>query len=206
MDVAQEDLNRDSDAAAMGFFGKGSDVAWMQRLDERISSADPASETTMDFLPAGREHYRPSGPSTPVKELNYHLDDQELPLQEPAQLYTLPPRHLATFYYNAYLKTLHSSFMIIREPVFTAQLEQLYEQRSKPPRTWLAVLNLVLALGCRYTHTWTGNNILQEQELFNRARKLSLSGDVLFEHADLQQVQVEALTAVYLIDSGHINR
>ncbi|KAJ6171335.1 fungal-specific transcription factor domain-containing protein, partial [Penicillium chermesinum] len=187
IDTAQEDLQRDSDAAATGFYGKGSDVSWMQQVEERLRTSDFTIGKNPD-------------------ELSYHLDDQELPLYDPAQLYTLPPRNVAERYYKTYLRTIHSSFMVIREPVFTSQFVHVYQQTVNPPGAWLAVLNLVLALGCRYSHAWTAVEISLDHVFFNRARKLSMSGNVLFKHADLQQIQVEALTAIYLIDSGHLNR
>jgi hypothetical protein len=39
-----------------------------------------------------------------------------------------------------------------------------------------------------------------------RARILSMNGDVLFSHPDLQQVQVEGLISFYLLSSDQINR
>ncbi|KAJ5217052.1 fungal-specific transcription factor domain-containing protein [Penicillium chermesinum] len=204
IDTAQEDLQRDSDAAATGFYGKGSDVSWMQQVEERLRTSDFTIGKTPMFGPFAGEGQ--SAVMTPIKELSYHLDDQELPLYDPAQLYTLPPRNVAERYYKTYLRTIHSSFMVIREPVFTSQFVHVYQQTVNPPGAWLAVLNLVLALGCRYSHAWTAVENSLDHVFFNRARKLSMSGNVLFKHADLQQIQVEALTAIYLIDSGHLNR
>lgn len=205
IETLHEDLNRDKTAAPMGLYGNGSEISWTKKLDENLENTEsaPLSGQSMES-PAGE--LRQDRITLPIKDLSYHLDDQDLPLQDPVQLYILPAKRVTETYYNSYLKTVHSSFMIIREPVFTSQLTKLYDQGLKPHRTWLSVLNLILALGCRYCHTWTNVDNSKSQEFFNRARKLTMNGDLLFNHTDLQQVQVEALTALYLIEIGHIDR
>ena len=78
------------------------------------------------------------------------------------------------------------------------------EGRAKPPIKWLGILNLVFAIGCRFCRL---NGSIEDDDLvyLTRARKLSLNDTVLFDHPDLQQIQVEGLVAFYLLTMGQIN-
>jgi hypothetical protein len=78
-----------------------------------------------------------------------------------------------------------------------------------PGRKWLAIVNLIFAISARYSHVvraeWRGDD-RDHLIYFSRARLLSLDGETLFQHADLQQIQVTALMALYLLCTNQINR
>ncbi|KAJ5281835.1 hypothetical protein N7478_007207 [Penicillium angulare] len=205
LDLVQEDISRNDSSVAVGHFGKGSEVSWMQRLEDTLKAEiGKTNSHKRRRMSTSRDKYDPI--QSGIKEFNYHLDDQEAPLDDSVHPYVLPPREAADRYYHAYLTTFHSSFMIIREPTFTAQYKSMYDHLSKPPPRWLAVLNMIFALGARYCQS-SGDTETSEGTIFmNRARKLALTGDILFQHADLQQIQVTILAALYLIEVGHVNR
>jgi hypothetical protein len=79
----------------------------------------------------------------------------------------------------------------------------------RPPARWLAILNLIFALGAKFGHLlsepWMkgANGPL---EYFSRAQKLNFTNGHLFDHPNLQQVQAEGLSAFWLMSMGHINR
>ncbi|GIJ84977.1 hypothetical protein Asppvi_003832 [Aspergillus pseudoviridinutans] len=58
----------------------------------------------------------------------------------------------------------------------------------------------------RLTHDPWGGDEHDHLVYFTRARMLSMNDDTLFNHPDLQQVQVEGLIAFYLLASDQINR
>lgn len=39
IDLVEEDLNRNERTRATGFFGKNSEVAWMQKLEKRVKAS-----------------------------------------------------------------------------------------------------------------------------------------------------------------------
>ncbi|KAJ5113089.1 fungal-specific transcription factor domain-containing protein [Penicillium angulare] len=205
LDIVQEDISRNDSSVAAGYFGKGSEVSWMQRLEDTLKAEiGQTNSHKRRRMSTSRDEHNLS--QSDIKEFNYHLDDQEVPLDDSVDPYALPPREAADQYYQAYLKVLHPSFMVIREPTFTAQYKSMYDHRSRPPARWLGVLNMIFALGARYCQASEDTEISEGTIFMNRARKLCLTGDVLFQHADLQQIQVTILAALYLIEVGHVNR
>ncbi|KAJ6019747.1 hypothetical protein N7499_003169 [Penicillium canescens] len=76
------------------------------------------------------------------------------------------------------------------------------------PRKWLAILNMVFAIGCRHCPLMENIHSMSEEDLvfLSRARLLGFHFSVLFEHSDFQQTQLECLMAIYLLCVGQINR
>lgn len=144
-----------------------------------------------------------------LAEMNYHLDDLPIPLIEDADPLGLPPRESADQYFNAYMTFVHPTFSAVRKTMFTGQYLKFFTQsESYPHRKWLAILNMILAIGCRYCRLMDPQNTAHEDDLvfLTRARRLSLTEGALFEHTDLQQAQLEFLLAVYLLCLGQVNR
>ncbi|KAL4801978.1 fungal-specific transcription factor domain-containing protein [Aspergillus unguis] len=205
IDLVKEDLNRSDKTVATGFFGKNSEVAWMHKLED-VSDQRAQSNTGME------SEHKPStwNKDISITSMNYHLDDLSIPFPDSVDPFAVPEKELADQYFDAYMESVHPSFTVIRKNTFMAQYEQFFKKTQfSPPRKWLAVLNMIMALGCRYCKL-TGRVDERERdtddtEFLNRARKLCLSGNVLFEHDDLQQIQVVLLTAVYLIALGQVN-
>ncbi|EPS30972.1 hypothetical protein PDE_05926 [Penicillium oxalicum 114-2] len=232
IDMLEEDLNRNETTRAMGFFGKNSEVAWMQRLEDDIEQKNMAPQSLNNqagpdlssavfstsqsqsplqipdiILPDQARKY---DRDIPLAMMNYHLDDLEIPrVRTDLDPLGVPPREIADKYFDAYMKFIHPTFCILRRSTFTAQYRQFFEQVIQPPRKWLAILNMVFAIGSRYC------NLLEPELPFTwgdglfylaRARQLGLRDGVLFEHTDLQQIQLECLVAVYLLLLGQINR
>jgi hypothetical protein len=68
---------------------------------------------------------------------------------------------------------------------------------------------MIFAIASKHAHLtqapWRGDE-RDHLVYLTRARILSMNGDTLFNHPDLQQVQVEGLIAFYLLASDQINR
>ncbi|KAL2824801.1 fungal-specific transcription factor domain-containing protein [Aspergillus cavernicola] len=201
MDLVKEDLNRSQKTVAIGFFGKNSEVAWMQKLEDVSDQRSHYSDSDGE---------KPVRKEIPIMSMSYHLDDLAIPFPDSVDPFEVPPKELADQYFNAYMESVHPSFTVIRMDTFTSQYEQFFNKTpSFVPRKWLAVLNMIFALGCRYCKltgkVGAGQSDTDDLEFLNRTRKLCLSGNVLFEHDDLQQIQVVLLVAFYLVALGQVN-
>lgn len=211
IDELDEDLNRDESTRAAGFFGKNSEVSWMQHLEHTVDrdfslSLSPATP----FYSSDKQstsHRKPRR-DVSIHIMNYHLDDLSIPSLDDADPYTVPPRALADEYFNTYLTFVHPSFPAIRRTTYVAQYRQFYDVPSNPPRKWLGILNMIFAIGCHYSQLAGPSSGQRENDsvYLARARKLVFDENILFDHPDLQQVQLELLMALYLLCLGQINR
>lgn len=198
----EEDLNRTEDTRATGYMGKNSEVTWMQRLRREAEQRSKRESGTYEPDPDKEDEYA-------LHSMNYHLDDMSISVPGPIQLYWMPPRPLADKLFEDYLTTVHPFFPIISRPLFASQYRTFFEKSARPGNRWLAILNLIFAISAKQAHLkqapWRGEE-RDHLVYLTRARILSLNGDVLFSHPDLQQVQVEGLISFYLLASDQINR
>ncbi|KAJ5533205.1 hypothetical protein N7494_009757 [Penicillium frequentans] len=196
IDHTEEDFNRDENQA-MGYVGEHSEMTWLYRLKRDLDqeTSTPIKET----------HHRPSKSS-----LNYFQEDMEpFPLEIVDESET-PPQHIADKLVESYLRVVHAAFPIIGKGVFLSQYRSFYSNpNSRPGKRWKAVLNLVFAIAAK--HSTLVNSSPQEDigdhmVYFSRAWRLSLGDIALLDHPNLQQVQVEGLSAFYLLANGKVNR
>ncbi|KAJ5935771.1 hypothetical protein N7466_005318 [Penicillium verhagenii] len=222
VDVVGEDLNRNEQSRAAGYFGKSSEVSWMQKLEDSVGSTSrEMSDSPLMGHVEGQNGDSASqndkiAKDIPIAMMNYHMDDLDIPMVDnQSDPFVMPPRDLADEYFNAYMLFVNPFFNAIRQSTFTQQYLQFFSRppgpprNSDPPRKWLAVLNMIFAIGCRHCRliNHTNSGIYDDHIVFlTRARQLSLHENVLFEHTALQQIQLELLVAVYLLCTGQINR
>ncbi|PWY78107.1 fungal-specific transcription factor [Aspergillus sclerotioniger CBS 115572] len=220
LDLVEEDLNRSEKSVATGFFGKNSEVAWMQRLEDeaeyRSRRMDGSLEGEGEDEGEGEgkagasspPHHGSARQETAIAAMSYYLDDLSIPLMDSVDPYALPPKELANRFFTGYMESVHPSFNVVRKTAFVSQYRQFFSQPTKPPQRWLAILNMIFAIGCRYCQAVTGPGDGDYNDLvyLNRARLLTLGESVIFEHADLQQIQVEFLVALYFVSMCQINR
>lgn len=200
IDRVEEDINRNPDSRATGYMGKNSEVTWLQRLRK---------ETEQRAHHLAGTYEGPHEGEFSIHAMNYHLDDMEVSVPGPVQVYKMPPHQVADKLFEDYLTTVHPFFPIISRTLFTSQYKTFFDSAARPGDKWLAILNLIFAISARHAHLiqapWRGE---PDDHLvyLTRARILSMNGDVLFSHPDLQQVQVEGLLAYYLLATDQINR
>ncbi|KAJ6115756.1 hypothetical protein N7523_006173 [Penicillium sp. IBT 18751x] len=204
VDRVEEDLNRTENSRATGFMGKNSEITWMQRLQRE---AVHRSQGLPGSLEPGQSKRQDD--DLALHAVNYHLDDLDISVPGPIEIYAMPPREQADQLFDDYLRTVHPFFPIINRPLFRAQYTTYFESNAQPGDKWLAILNMIFAIGAKHAHLveapWAGDE-KDHLTYLTRARILSMNGDVLFSHPDLQQVQVEGLIAFYLLSSDQINR
>ena len=204
MDRINEDFNKSKETRATGFMGKNSEITWLQRLRTESSGSPPweGSQQPSDrSLSPHTETHR-----GPVSDSTYHCDDLAIRPPGPVDTFALPPKHIADALFHSYLETVHPSFPILGKMTFTAQYSTIYDSNNvQLAHSWLAILNLVFAIGARYarlTQVDLGDHLLY----FSRARILGFNGDTIFGHAELQRVQVAGLMAFYFVATSQISR
>ncbi|KAJ5239825.1 hypothetical protein N7468_004444 [Penicillium chermesinum] len=204
IDRVEEDLNRNENSRATGYMGKNSEVTWMQRLQRE---AEHRSQGLPGSLEPGQSKRQDE--DLALHAVNYHLDDLGISAPGPVDTYAVPPRSQADHYFDSFLRTVHPFFPIISRPLFSAQYKTFFDSNAQPGDKWLAILNMIFAIGAKHATLieapWRGDD-KDHLVYLTRARILSMNGDVLFSHPDLQQVQVEGLIAFYLLASDQINR
>ncbi|KAH8705682.1 fungal-specific transcription factor domain-containing protein [Talaromyces proteolyticus] len=218
VDCVAEDFNRNERSRASGYIGKGSELHWLQRL--RIASGvtsirprdfDHPFHHDCDMEPSSTyETLAESYDGLSIVSLNYHLDNVGINVNETIDPYSIPPREYADMLLKAYLTSVHPYFPILGKITFMSQYRRFYDQSGvKPSDKWLAILNMVFAISAKYSYiarvNWVDND-KDHRVYFTRARELSMNGKTLFDHPDLQQVQIEGLIAFYFLTTEQINR
>ena len=229
-DRVTEDYARDEETVNAGFFGKASDVAWIQRARREVQSGSDDESNKQERRPLGamqllqETESGASGlgrgpvvvePSSDQDDhlhatpSNYHLNDVELNLPNDVDDYEIPSKPIADAFIDAYFSTVHSSFPLLAKLRFIAKYNRLYTVYEQPvSRRWRAMLNLVFAIGAKYSVLtragWCGDQA--HLIYFARARSLSLDHGALWQTGDLEQVQVLSLAVLYLVISNHTNR
>ncbi|KAL2819297.1 fungal-specific transcription factor domain-containing protein [Aspergillus cavernicola] len=198
IEYIQEDFHKDKGLQAIGFMGGPSEMSWINELYQVLEKDTPFLDTEA------------SNKSQSLTSVCYFLDDEELLLDPNIDPYGRPPRYIADKLLDCYFFTVHPSFPIIAKIPFMQQYEMYYTRSDlQPTKRWLTILNLVFALASKFAQLVSKPWVSETDSpmiCFTRARKLSFTENQLLEHPNLQQVQVEGLTAFFLMAIGHINR
>lgn len=217
LDKTLEDFAANEKTRSTGFMGKNSEITWMQRLKQENKFGSSSGGDLPSYAAQrvqGGDQTQSADPSldyegnVTVNEASYHLDDFAMPSLDAVDAYELPTLDTANHLFETYISRVHPTFPIIGKLTFTNQFRR-FMAGEMPGEKWLAILNLIFAISARYAHIvraeWRGDD-RDHLVYFSRARLLSLNGDTLFQHADLQQIQVTALMALYLLCTNQINR
>lgn len=217
LDQISEDFNRSSASRATGFHGKNSELTWVQRLKRQathgsVDSDESLQEQAIDDQgsPMAPSHHFGAG-LTPISDSSYHCDDLTVLITDDVDPFEMPPPATGATLFHFYMDTVHPSFPIIGKNYFTSQYEAYVSNHNqmKVGHDWLAILNLIFAIGARYSHLikaeWRSDS-RDHLIYFTRARILGFNADSILGHAGLQRVQVAGLTTFYLMAINQINR
>lgn len=200
-----EDLLRTRISRETGFVGHGAEVHWLCSLQDRLRGEKVTVQASA-ISAFWAEPFAKGPPSATFSEINFYLDAESAALDVEVNPHDLPPRDLAEKLLDCYMKTVHKSFPIL-PPQFEDQFRRYFDALAakkpfKVPDKWLAILNLVLAIGARYSHLinaeWQGE---VRDHLVYMARALRLLGPWPFAAApDLALIQAVSLIAslIYL--------
>lgn len=216
IDHIDEDFNESAATRATGFMGRNSELTWIQRLKQQTANdnnqvdgdASQSALTNMDMPHIFRASGEP-GPA-PISESTYHCDDLAVLISDEIDKYEFPPTETAICLFQHYMDSVHPTFPILGKTIFTDQFHQLMERKSVyPGDKLLAIVNLVFAIGAKYSHLVQAKGRGDERDhliYFTRARKLGFDDHSILGHADLQRVQITGLIAFYFTTMNQINR
>ncbi|KAJ5721041.1 uncharacterized protein N7483_008975 [Penicillium malachiteum] len=199
IDHTEEDFNRD-EKQALGFVGEHSEMIWLYRLKRDLDQDNVTS--------LGETLDRPS-----ISSMNYFQGNMEISVLDAIDVLGMPAQSTADKLVDAFFDLVHPAFPVIGKRIFLSQYRTFYSNNptstSRPGKRWMAVLNLIFAIAVK--HSLLVNNEPDEElgnhlVYFTRAGRLSLGNVALLDHPNLQQVQVEGLTAFYLLSTAQVNR
>ncbi|KAJ5617368.1 hypothetical protein N7537_002482 [Penicillium hordei] len=202
VDRVEEDINLTERSRATGYMGKSSEITWMGRVQEEAEQrnhSQPPKATSKDH----------TGDKVSPSTISYHVDDLGVDAPGPVQMYWVPPRQVADHLFETYLLAVHPHFPIINKGLFSTQYRDFFDDISYAGDKWMAILNMIFAIATEYLYTSDAaqrRDIKEHLFYLTRARMLSMGGDSLFEHPDLQQVQIEGLIAFHMLSTNQINR
>ncbi|KAI4647246.1 uncharacterized protein J4E79_010397 [Alternaria viburni] len=196
-DSGDEDGGELPNVVEAGFLGQISEVQWLQTLRSRVQALDtvllgpPDTTAPLSQPPSPTFTASPtSHAATPLEHIaltNYYLDDEGIKLTDCGNPFELPPEHTAGLLFQCFTQTIQGSFPIL-PPTIEHQLQQYYTlvrngQAIHCPEKWFALVNLVFAIGAKFSH------LIQAEW---RADELDHIAAGLF--------------AIYYMTAGHVNR
>lgn len=193
LDLLDEDLLKDDRARATGFVGKNSELQWLRSIMlqlERGEESSPISERRPSSY--GVEN------TEQVSAFNFYLNSQSVDLDFVIDPYELPTPDTAERLLKCYISATHDSFPILPRKQFEEEFREYFRavRRGNAPRPsprWQAILNLVFAIGARYSHLIMARWRADERDHIiyqARARVFGLNEFALTNHPDVPQIQV----------------
>jgi hypothetical protein len=157
-----------------------------------------------------QDHSSPVGISTST----FYLDNDTREIEYAVDPFELPPLETAQRLFASYMDTVQDSFPILSRTSFKSQFHQYYLciGQGAPvlvPQKWLAILNILFAIGSQYSHLEDAEWKADDRDhiiYLSRAHILGQSGPALGSHPDLMQVQTTALLALYFLSVGRVNK
>jgi hypothetical protein len=197
------------------FLGQISEVQWLQSLRRRVQAVetvfvspdDSATQLsqppspTFDALPA----FISAIPLQPISLTSYYLDDEGIKLINCGNPFELPLEHTATLLFQYYAQTVQSSFPILPVTI-EHQLHQYYAlvrngQAIYCPEKWFALVNLVFAIGAKFSHLiqadWRADESDHVVYLSRAFQLLSMNDTIVFLSApDLLTTQASSVALI----------
>ncbi|KAL4994263.1 fungal-specific transcription factor domain-containing protein [Aspergillus recurvatus] len=193
LDILTEDPNRTKESRAAGYIGKESEISWMQKLDTEARKLGKGQEETTEES---------------IASMSYHVDNLSITDPAPVDPRLLPPRSWAARLVDIFFWSIAPSFPLLNRTLFMSQFEAAFSSSAHPTSKWLAVLNLVFAVSAKYyqqAEPVAGKDV-DDRVFLSRALCLRSSHHLVLEHADLHEVQIDLLLAIYYLVSGQVNR
>lgn len=206
LDLLDENLHENEQSRAVGFVGLSSDVQWLrsflllERADTDVTSGGGSPSRTTHI--------------EPVSAVTYYLDHESIEMGFRVDRYELPAFDVAEQLLSVYMEKVHDSFPILPRKLFEGQCRKYFDssRHGSAPllnTKWQAILNLVFAIGSKYSHlvkpSWQADE--RDDTIYGaRAQALAANKSVVEQHPDLPQTQVMGLLAFYYLSIGHVNR
>ncbi|KAJ4295076.1 hypothetical protein N0V90_007084 [Kalmusia sp. IMI 367209] len=230
MDIVDEDILQNQEARATGYVGRSSELRWLRRLWQNMAPFEEVSlQTEGPYGPPGdktdaisqhketltRRQQKDSVIRVPTSASTFYLDNNNINVDLTVNMFELPPRETAKTLLNSYMITVQGSFPFLSETSFRHQFDQyynsvLYGTPCSLSHRWLALLNLVFAIGTKYLRLLETVCQPEDQDhhiYYSRGHMLGIDGfSLVGGHPDLLEIQLTALLAFYFLSIGHVNR
>jgi hypothetical protein len=171
LDFLEEDLLQSAPATSTGYMGRSSQVQWLRALETKVDqpegepldlpygppgTSDEASDKRADALHRRQlltESKTPRG--SYFTDYYFYLDNTNIDI-DIGDPHIVPSADTARRLFGYYKAAVHSPFHIL-DDTFETQLDRFYAKaHSSVPANvcskWKAVMNLVFAIGARYSH------------------------------------------------------
>ena len=172
-----EDLLRSQSSRETGFVGSMSEIHWLRIF---LNQTQPARLGTIASVRRTSPQY--------TESCSYYLDDMPVELEMFIDPHELPDASTARKLFSCYSIYVHKTF-----PILPTNFEEQFEKwcRSmeigntiRTPNTWLALLNLVFAIGAAFSHQinaeWQGDEDDHKVYLSRASQLLGIKDTILF--------------------------
>jgi hypothetical protein len=176
------------------------------------AKVERAVEELEKMTPQQRGSYAPR--SEHIIPSDFSAEDKNVNIGHSVDPYEMPAPETAGRLFTCYMAKVHDSFPILPRKTFERQFREYFTelQDGNVPYLnlkWQSTVNLVFAIGARYSHLTKASWRANEQDHLTyqiRARALGLDECAITTHPDVPQIQALGLLAFYWLCIGHINR
>lgn len=210
LDLLDENLHVNDRARATGFVGKNSEVQWLRAA--ALAQPEKTDEEPNVFQRRGS--YAPGHGNEQISSYSFWADNENVDIDAFVDPYDLPQVDIAERLLGCYMSKVHDSFPILPRKTFEDQFRKYFAALASgnAPRLspkWQAILNLVFAIGARYSHlskeTWRADS--HDHLVYQaRARTFGLNEQTITNHPDVPQIQSLGLLAFYWLSIGQVSR
>lgn len=203
-------MHEDDQARATGFVGKSSEVQWLRAV--AAAQAERTDEETAGTSARRRGSCAPGNEQ--VSSFSFWADGEHVDMNLFVDAYDLPQLEIAERLLQCYMLKVHDSFPILPRKPFEDQFRVYFRalQNGIAPRLspkWQAILNLVFAIGAKYSHlvqaSWQADE--RDHLIYQaRARTFGLNETTITSHSDIPQIQSLGLLAFYWLTVGQVSR
>ncbi|KAF2134944.1 hypothetical protein P153DRAFT_362657 [Dothidotthia symphoricarpi CBS 119687] len=229
LDYLEEDLLRSRQSRETGYVGQNSEVQWLRTVSRHAERAT-SEPFGMPYGPPGnsrnafdersnalheRRRTSKTGSMQNVTDSTFYLDSDNMEIDFPVDPYDLPDLETAERLIDCYMSTVHTSFPIIPSS-FEDQLRRFIQSAKQHktfevPVKWRALMNLIFAVGARYSHLigaeWRGDERDHRIYMARAVHLLELKNTIMFiSGPDLLLVQTTGLLSLYFLVIGHVSR
>lgn len=219
LDYLDEDLLRTRESRETGFVGQNSEVQWLRSVQRQSQYAE-GEPYGLPYGPPGvgehasnerskalheRREQAGSAPIQHVTDATFYLDSDNIELDMAVNPYELPDPKTAEQLFHCYMSTVHTTFPLLPSSFedqarrFIGSLKQ--GKAFKVPDRWRALLNLVFAIGAKYSHLiraeWKGDERDHLVYMTRASQLLGMNNSVMFASAP-DMVLVQAVSHALL--------
>jgi hypothetical protein len=207
--LPDENLHINDRSRVTGFIEKNSEGPWLQTVamaqsERKDEEAGDSCQQSGLYAPGDQQ----------VSSYSFWTDTGSVEIDFSVDPYELPPLETARRLLGCYMSRVHDSFPILPRKTIDDQFRRYYTalQNGNAPRLtpkWHTILNLVFAIGAKYSHLIKANWRADESDHLiyqTRSRAFDLNDTTMTSHSDVSRIQRLGLLAFYWLSIGQVSR